>query len=128
MTKKSEMFISHGRSDTPRILFVYCKLAGTKNPRLHKGPKHFGGEVSMQLPAADAHTLTLTGVFWGRLGFDERSILQWSQIQQLDITEVASLRFLYGFLWDSYGFFINSYGFLWIPSHEIEGKNGRKLF
>ena len=68
----------------------------------------------MQLPAADAHTLTLTGVFWGRLGFDERSILQWSQIQQLDITEVASLRFLYGFLWIPMDFLsipMDSFGF-----------------
>ena len=50
MTKKSEMFISHGRSDTPRILFVYCKLAGTKNPRLHKGPKHLGGKSACNYP------------------------------------------------------------------------------
>lgn len=108
MTKKSEMFISHGRSDTPRILFVYCKLAGTKNPRLHKGPKHLGesqhATTRSWCPHSDSNR-----VFWGRLGFDERSILQWSQIQQLDIADVANHC---DSSMDSYGFF---YQFLWIP-------------
>ena len=82
----------------------------------------------MQLPAADAHTLTLTGFFgvaWVSTKdryYSGRKFSSWISRMWLHCDSST------GFLWIPMDFFINSYGFLWIPSHEIEGKNGRKLF
>ena len=105
LPKKSEMFCEG--VTLLGMLFVYCKVAGTKKTRLNKGPKSL---VTKHVTnAADAHTLPAFG-FFGRLGFDERSTLQWAN-SAVGITDVASLRFLYGFLWIPMDF----YGFLWIP-------------